>query len=526
MSSRRDRGIVFTGDGGIGVKQFLRRMESWFATMGDDWTGGTSKSKTMRVGQIHIACPIHSAAGKFIGTLDNDVYWDEELLRQALISQFHDAEREEHLDEDILSSMSTLRQGSQDVFKYSGKVLKLLQRQPSGSRHYDRILVGYYLDGLKSKRLRELAVLAFRKRDSHETPSQVVKEVMRLANELKVKGYRTHSGRNGDDDDDDDDNSVFSVFNSSSDSESDEDDYYGASRKKKSDKSKRSSGKRAMRLKNKERKQGKDCDDKATFGGEMSDLREMMQDLKRMHKATMTAGTGVVARLTEEDGSPLETYAVGRNARYLYERRNTAHPTSRRPGRYYQEHRGGYTSFYDYGHPESGQGPNFTRPSDMPSGIYRLPYTYERATEPESIIGPDGMLYYPSCPPLCNYCQEEGHLRPQCPKLCDLTPRMTELGPEHPDTPVAPRKVPPPRVHCEEVNAVEHVMKPSVLDRATIHEVTTVEVDSLARRECARKLENSDGDDDDEDFEWEEEEMMDDAVDECYPGQIAENPEN
>jgi len=52
MSSRRDRGIVFTGDGGIGVKQFLWRIDSSFATMGDDWTGGMSKSKTMRVGQI------------------------------------------------------------------------------------------------------------------------------------------------------------------------------------------------------------------------------------------------------------------------------------------------------------------------------------------------------------------------------------------------------------------------------------------------------------------------------------------
>jgi len=375
------------------------------------------------------------------------------------------------------------------------------------------MVVGYYLAGLKSKRLRELAVLAFCKRDSQGTLSQVVKEVMRLATELKVKGYRTLSGRNGDDDDDDDDNWVFNVLNSSSDSESDEDDYYGASRKKESDKSKRSSGKRAMRLKNKERKQGKDCDDKATFGGDVSDLQEMMQDLKRMHKATMTVGTGVVARLTEEDGSPLKMYAVGRNTRYPYERRNTTHPPSRRPEystrqsqtpqpeRYYKEHHGGYTSFYDYGHPESGQGPHFTRPSDMPSGIYRSPYTYERATEPESIIGPDGMLYYPSCPPPCNYCQEEGHLCPQCPKLCDLTPRMTELGPEHIDTPIAPRKVPPPRVHYEEVNAVELVMKPSVLDRATIYEFTKVEVDALLRRECARMLENGDGDDDDTDFE-------------------------
>jgi len=101
--------------------------------------------------------------------------------------------------------MSTLREGCQELFKYAGKVLKLLQRQPSGSLHYIRILVGYYLDGLRGKGLRELAVLTFSQRDSHETPSQVVKEVMRLATELRVKGYCTDGAGNFQDDADDED---------------------------------------------------------------------------------------------------------------------------------------------------------------------------------------------------------------------------------------------------------------------------------------------------------------------------------
>jgi len=74
MGARRDRGIVFTRNGRIGVMQFLRQMQFWFATMGDDGIGDTSKSKIMRVGQIHIACPIHLPGHKFIGVLDNYVY--------------------------------------------------------------------------------------------------------------------------------------------------------------------------------------------------------------------------------------------------------------------------------------------------------------------------------------------------------------------------------------------------------------------------------------------------------------------
>jgi len=130
-------------------------MESWLATMGDDFNGETPKSKTQRVAQLHLSYPVRSVAGKFINRLDEKALWDEELLKKALVDQFHDGEREDQADEDVLTTMSTLSQGKHDVFRYSRKVLKILQRTPVGLQHYNSIVIGYYLDGLTSQRLRD-----------------------------------------------------------------------------------------------------------------------------------------------------------------------------------------------------------------------------------------------------------------------------------------------------------------------------------------------------------------------------------
>lgn len=362
---------MFTGDSGIRVELFLRRMDSWYAAMGEELDGKTAQSKRMRVAHIHMACPIRSVTGRFIQSLSDKVLWDENALRHALIQEFQDGETDDQLLEEILSRMRTIRQGDLDVFSYSRRVRKLLQRKPSRSQQYNKVFIRYYINRLASRRLRDMATLDFLRADSRESPHQVIKGVMRFATESKIEGYRKDSSwdsNDDDDDDEDDDNPVFGVCDSSSDYESDEDDYYGASRKKKkSDKSKRSSGERVMRLKRKQRKDRNGRDDKATSGAEMNDLREMMRDLERMHKATITAGTRFVARLTDEDGNPLETYSVGRNARYQYEQYNTSQPTTRRteysnrqsraqePEGYYQEHRGEYVSYYDYGHPETGR---------------------------------------------------------------------------------------------------------------------------------------------------------------------------
>lgn len=364
--------MKFTGEGGVRVKDFLKWMDSWFATMGDDWTRGTTKSNAMRVGQIHVTCLIHSAAGKFIRALDDNIYWSEELLRQALIKQFHDTEREEHLDEDVLSSMSTLRQGSQDVFQYSRSVLKLLQRKPNGSRHYDRVLVGYYLDGLKSQYLWGLAVLEFRKRDSHETPSQVVREVMPLATELKIKGYRKHSGKNSDNDDededdndnDDDDNDTATSDDDDDDDNDDNVDYYGQSRRKrtakKMSKENGSSKRKGRNVKGKQNKACKGHGEAPVSSGEVQELQEMIRNMMKMQKATLAPSTGAAAEHTEADIIPLDSYAVGDgNGRGPSNQPNVNYSTTQRPEysncrsqasqstEYRREQRGGYPAPYE-----------------------------------------------------------------------------------------------------------------------------------------------------------------------------------
>jgi len=317
--------IEFTGQGSVKVKELLGRMEWWFTTMGDDFNGETEKSKKIRVARLHLACPMHSVAGRFISTLERTVCSDETLLKAALIDHFHDAEWEGQADEDTLTTMSALCQGSQDVFKYSRKVLKLLQRKPKGLQSYDRILIGYYLDGLTCRRLRELAISHSSGHDSCETPFQVVKSVMRLATRLKIEGYCRHGNTRSDaedegededeDDDNDNDNDNDSYHAGDTGSGTDDDGgYYGHIRHKrkvgKMAMAKRVSGRKDKRTKSKERKSHKSHEDEGEAGGEISELREMIRDPKQMQKAIIAPGTEVVAGRTEDDVIPLDTCAV------------------------------------------------------------------------------------------------------------------------------------------------------------------------------------------------------------------------
>ena len=146
--------MEFTGDDDIGVKYFLKWMESWFVVLGEKFNGETVESKKMHAAQIHVACPVQSVAGYFLRTLPDEILWDEGALAEALIAEFHDGEMDCQTQEDILFSMSTLRQGDHDVSSYSRRVLKLLRRSPSGLQHYDKTFICYYIDGLVSRQLR------------------------------------------------------------------------------------------------------------------------------------------------------------------------------------------------------------------------------------------------------------------------------------------------------------------------------------------------------------------------------------
>ena len=126
-----------------------------------------------------------------------------------------------------------------------------------------------------------------------------------------------------------------------------------------------------------------------------------------------------------------------------------------------------------------------TQESRTPSSS-NLPRAVASVPEAQSIIGPDGALYYRASSRRCYHCMKEGHIRSQCPLLSSSVYGTVMLGPEHPDTPTVTRQVPPPRVRFEEVNTVEPVDRPSGRDSVTDHRIMEIS--------------------DDEDFEWEEEE--------------------
>jgi len=578
MNQARASGIKFTGEGGVKVKQFLDRMDQWFATQGDDLLGKTTQSKQARAAQIHLALPFHSAAYRFVMTLDKATRGEEELLRRALVNEFHDIEEETHAEEEMLSTMNSLRQGDRDVFQYSRRVIRFLQCTPRGLDRFNRMFISNYLDGLSSARLRELAISTFRRRDSSESPMEVVKGVMRLATQLKVRGYRKQGSRRYDDDEeeeDDDDDDSDEVPSSDEDDDDDDDDYYGHSRKArrkvKGAKGRGVSKRKGKRATSKERKTRKSSGEEAASKGELAELREMMHDLMQMQKAT-TTGKKEEAGRSGEDVIPLDTFAVGGGyGRYPYGQPNISHPTTRRseyypnrrneplqPGAYQQDRRGGYQSAYHNGPQEMERmgfpthsyfedfsrrptdTSRFAQASGQPGRRYPQLRSYENTQEAQPAVAPSGVPYYPSRPRICFHCQEEGHFRYQCPHLYQppVMPKRDNLGPEHPDTPTQ-RGEQPAQTQDKPVSVIEIVSKSSALQGMKVREVTATAVeDSADLRKFVHKVKEVEEDDharseltDKEDEELgyeldEEEAIFCNAVDEYYPDQITENPEN
>lgn len=542
MESSRGAGIVFTGDSGIGVREFLRWMESWFATQGEGFNGTTAQSKKRRVAQLHVACPIRSAAANFLRTLPQETLWNEEALTGALIEQFQGGEREGDAQEDILSKMSTLRQGDRNVFSYSRRVLKLLNRKPSGLEPYDKILVRYYINGLASKRVRDLATVSYLKPDSRETPYQAVRGVMRLAEQLKIKGYKSYIDANGDydtseddeedsdDDNDDDDDSDHEGSSSfyDSDAESDASGYRRTARKKKRfGKGKRSSQKREKRAKSKERKSRKGQDSEGSVRGEVRELKKMMRAMDQ--KMTALPNTSREGKKLEEDIIPLDTYALAEGYRrypqpnrYLHEQPASGYSTDRHQE--YPNRRGYVSQYADFNERRgnntssaypSGQPPNHTRhqgsqrfapTTGQQLGTYRGDRAYEGSPRSEPIIGPNGVLYYPARPRVCYHCQEEGHLRPQCPRLRVFEPpsRTVTLGPDDPERSINTRAEPPARGGDQPVNLIEIANVSSALAGVKVCEVTMTEVDPSDLTGFVQEITDEDDEEDDDD-EYEDE---------------------
>ena len=117
-------------------------------------------------------------------------------------------------------------------------------------------------------------------------------------------------------------------------------------------------------------------------------------------------------------------------------------------------------------------------------------------------------------------------------------PKRDNLGPEHPDTPTQ-RGEQPAQTQDKPVSVIEIVSKSSALQGMKVREVTATAVeDSADLRKFVHKVKEVEEDDharseltDKEDEELgyeldEEEAIFCNAVDEYYPDQITENPEN
>jgi len=116
MSAPCGMGMRFSGQGGVKVEEFLRWMDAWFATMGREFDGATSTSRKRRAGQISLGVKEGSAAWKFMYSLPQDVFVDEDSLRHALVERFHDDEIDGRDVEDVTSMVRELKQGDRDMF--------------------------------------------------------------------------------------------------------------------------------------------------------------------------------------------------------------------------------------------------------------------------------------------------------------------------------------------------------------------------------------------------------------------------
>ncbi|RPA88336.1 hypothetical protein L873DRAFT_79885, partial [Choiromyces venosus 120613-1] len=365
--------------------------------------------------------------------------------------------------------MSVFEQGERTVFAYSRKVLKILRRKPARVNQFDKILIRYYIEGLGSQRLREMAIMSFQKPDSDETPSKVVKGVMRLAMQLKMKGYKRNGGGDGTESSDEEESSDDNDSDSSSDS--DDDKAHRHSRKS-GRRSKRSEKRSERKYADKAKKKGRSREDDSIHD-EVKELRGMLQELMKSQKSS-SSSTGVVTARSEEDIIPLDSYAVNRTyggypqqERYEDARFNQGQLGNRQPQ--YPNRR---SQAQQYGNadptPVMGRGQEQAHMGPTTFETFRNPYQPPRGGNPSAqpIVGPNGVLYYPMRNTLiCYHCGEEGHVRPHCPKLRSYVPQSTLPENGRVDAQRREDILPPPTPHPPPSRAFDQAV--SVVEIAT-----------------------------------------------------------
>ncbi|RPA91059.1 hypothetical protein L873DRAFT_1820083 [Choiromyces venosus 120613-1] len=474
MGYPRPPTITFAGDDTIGVRAFLSWMESWFVTMGEEFSGDTPQAKRMRVAQIHVACPIRSAAGVFLRQLPDDIFWNERKLKEAMIEQFDDTEADELDQQDILLIMSGLEQGEHDI----------LRRKPAKVNQFDKILIRYYVEGLASQRLREMAIMSFRKPDSNETPYQVVKGVMRLATQLKMKGYRKARSRDVTESSDEEESSGDDDSDSSSDSEDNKAYKYSKKSARRSKKTEKRSGKR-YQDKSKKKSRGREGD---SIRDEVQELCGMLKDLMESRKDSST-DTGTSVTHPDADVILLDSYAF-----------NQDYPTNQRP-----EFPNKHNQTRQLASADSERSPQ----ERGRMGLATFDTFQNSYHTPQPIVGPNGVLYYPARNTIiCYNCGEEGHMRSHCPKLrsYDLHSTLAEteterIDPKRASDLLPPSPPPPPaRGSDQAVSVVELATTSSAFDGVKVREVLVAEVDEKVLMRFIEKVPDGKDDEDDSDL--------------------------
>ncbi|KAG0131775.1 hypothetical protein HOY82DRAFT_607541 [Tuber indicum] len=259
----RSLGMEFTGEeDSIGVVAFLNLMESWVATLGPVFNGSVKDCK--RLGLL------------------NEILWDELAFTKALVEGFQDGEQGDHTYGDLLLIMSNLKQGERDVFFYSRKVVKVLRKRPYGVPQFDGVLIRYYIDGLKNRRLREMATGSFRR------PSDIATE-------------------HDDDPDLSDGEESSSTDDSESDLYSEVEQYHCHSKKQRSSERVMNSRKskemkeRRSGSKNRRYRKGSDEEQAEKVPGKFAELQEMIKDLMKIPQGAANSKQQAVVVQQEED---------------------------------------------------------------------------------------------------------------------------------------------------------------------------------------------------------------------------------
>jgi len=362
-----------------------------------------------------------------------------------------------------------------------------------------------------------MAILSFQKPESNEIPSKVVKGVMRLAKQLKMKGYKNGGSSSDTDSSDDEGSNDEDGYGSTSDSEDDRTYRHSRKSTKKAKKSYKHSGRKNDNTK----KRHHQVEDES-IRDEMKQLRVMIQDLMKSQNAPSASMELINAR-PDPNIIPLDSYALNRTyggypqqERYEYAQFNQGQSTNRQPQYSNRRSQGRPPATTEYNR-TIGRGQEPARVGPTPFEPSQNSYAAPGGGSPQAqpIIGPNGVLYYPARNSVvCYNCAEEGHIRPHCPKLRpysqqSMVPQDGSLAPQRTSEPLPPLPPPlPARRSDQAVSVVEIAPTSSAFDGVRVREVSAAEVDEQLMKFVTKVADEDEDDESDGDFSDTEAQVM------------------